>query len=95
MKSVKSECIIFYSWQSDNKVVKNFNLTNEFILIPSRKSGARQSVCGAVAVRQHPFDVGFPVAYFAAQLDVSALRCGGSESSGRLTFKRAGTPLSG
>lgn len=33
---------------------------------PSRKSGCRQSVSGAVAVIQHPFDVGFTVEDFTA-----------------------------
>lgn len=34
------------------------------------KSGCRQSVSGAVAVSQHPFDVGFTVEDFTAQLDI-------------------------
>ena len=33
---------------------------------PSRKSCACQSVCGAVAVSKHPFDVGFTVEDFTA-----------------------------
>ena len=34
------------------------------------KSGCRQSVSEAVAVSQHPFDVGFTVEDFTAQLDI-------------------------
>jgi hypothetical protein len=39
---------------------------------PSRKSGycCPQSVGSAITVSQHPFDVGFTVEDFAAQLDV-------------------------
>ena len=37
---------------------------------PSRKSGCFQSVGGAVSVSQHPFDVGFTVEDFTAQLNV-------------------------
>ena len=37
---------------------------------PSRKSGCHQSVSGAVAVSQHPFNVGFTVEDFTAQLDI-------------------------
>ncbi len=37
---------------------------------PSRKSDACLSVGGAVAVIQHPFDVGFTVEDFTAQLDI-------------------------
>ena len=33
---------------------------------PSRKSGCHQSVSGAVAVSQHPFNVGFTVEDFTA-----------------------------
>ncbi len=40
------------------------------LLQENQDSGCRQSVSGAVAVRQHPFDVGFTVEDFAAQLDV-------------------------